>query len=389
MFFSTGRLPHLLLSTLLIFQHPLLSQAGYDSKACNNSPHLCDLSYGAITHLGTHNSPFIRDKSTSFSTSGNQYFNVTVQLDAGIRLLQGQLHRDSNGGEPRLCHSTCTLMDGGTLRDWLSHIKAWMDQHASEVVTLLIANGDRVTASELLPSFTNSGTDLLAFVPSPAGTRIPKFPTLQTMIKDDKRLVVFVTAGGGDASVPFLLNEWDYIWETKWENTDPKAWSCAVDRPGRLRGEGGIKRAQSEGVVPLLNWYLYVNMGLGMMRPYVEVITDTNGPSLTTGLETCKDSSHWAALLPPRVPTFVLVDFFNDGSPIATIDALNNVTDPVNRVTPPPTPTQTEGENWGSKGKSGGERVLDELLFKIDNEGLSPKWGDWILASGDWANLWI
>ena len=133
MLFSNGvRLPHLLLSTLLILQQPLQSQADYSAKACNNSPHLCNLSYGAITYLGTHNSPFIRDQSTSFSTSGNQYFNVTVQLDAGVRLLQGQLHKDSNGGEPRLCHSTCTLMDGGTLANWLSQIKAWMDQHSSE-----------------------------------------------------------------------------------------------------------------------------------------------------------------------------------------------------------------------------------------------------------------
>jgi len=91
------------------------------------------------------------------------------------------------------------------------------------------------------------------------------------MIKDNKRLVVFVTAGVG-SSAPFLLNEWDYIWETKWENKDPNAWSCAVDRPGRLRGEEGIKRAQAEGVVPLLNWFLYTEMGLGISRPNVEAV---------------------------------------------------------------------------------------------------------------------
>jgi len=133
LFSNTARLPHLLLATLLvILQQPLKSQASYDTKACNNSPHLCDLSYGAITYLGTHNSPFLRDKSTSFSTSGNQYFNATVQLSAGIRLLQGQLHKDDKGGEPRLCHSSCTLLDGGTLGSWLSQIKAWMDKNPSE-----------------------------------------------------------------------------------------------------------------------------------------------------------------------------------------------------------------------------------------------------------------
>ena len=144
----------------------------------------------------------------------------------------------------------------------------------------MIINEDRIAASDLLPSFTNSGIDSLAYVPSPAKIRIGAFPTLQKMIKDGKRLVVFVTAGGGDASAPFLLNEWDYIWETKWENTNPKAWSCAVDRPGRLRGEEGIKRAHEEGVVPLLNWFLYTEMGLGIMRPNVEVVLEGSSPSV-------------------------------------------------------------------------------------------------------------
>lgn len=141
----------------------------------------------------------------------------------------------------------------------------------SEVVTLLIVNGDKLSASELLPSFQDSEADSIAFVPS-TGMSIREFPTLQAMIKKDKRLVVFITSGGGDKTAPFLLNEWDYIWETKWENTDANNWSCAVDRPGRLKGAEGIKLAEEEGVVPLLNWFLYADSGLGIMRPYVEVV---------------------------------------------------------------------------------------------------------------------
>lgn len=42
------------------------------SFACNNSPDLCSRPYSAITHLGAHDSPFLRDASTKFSDSGNQ-----------------------------------------------------------------------------------------------------------------------------------------------------------------------------------------------------------------------------------------------------------------------------------------------------------------------------
>lgn len=127
----TKRIPHVLLAAFVLLLQPL-STLAYDAQACNNSPYLCSQSYGAITHLGTHNAPFIRDETTGFSTSGNQYFDVTVQLDAGIRFLQGQLHAGDVGEEPRLCHSSCSLMDGGPLGDWLSRIKTWMDDHPSE-----------------------------------------------------------------------------------------------------------------------------------------------------------------------------------------------------------------------------------------------------------------
>lgn len=41
--------------------------------ACNNSPTLCSKSYGEITYLGAHDSPFVRDASTDHSIAANQY----------------------------------------------------------------------------------------------------------------------------------------------------------------------------------------------------------------------------------------------------------------------------------------------------------------------------
>lgn len=291
MFFSRRWTPHFLISSLIIFWQPLSTLANYDDQACNNSPHLCSLSYGEITYLGTHNSPFLRNKQTSFSTSGNQYFNVTVQLDAGIRLLQGQLHQDPDGSEPRMCHSSCSLLDGGPLTEWLSQIQKWMESHPSEgmgyvlvsssnmgisadnicvVVTLLIVNSDNIPAKTLKTYFSNSKTADLAYVP-PQGTKIRSFPTLQTMIKDNKRLVIFLTSSFDYTSAPYLLNEWDFIWETQWQNTDPQGWSCDLDRPTALRNN--TQKAEQEGIVPLLNWFLYQSIGLGILQPDVDIVS--------------------------------------------------------------------------------------------------------------------
>ena len=67
--------------------------------------------------------------------------NTTTQLAAGVRLLSAQVH--NNEGAWHLCHSSCTLLDAGTLSDWLAEIKTWMDanprdgkQNASMVETV-------------------------------------------------------------------------------------------------------------------------------------------------------------------------------------------------------------------------------------------------------------
>lgn len=116
------------------------------SYACNNSPALCSRSYSSITHLGAHDSAFVRDASTSYSDSGNQYglsylslstllisgrnVDSIKQLDAGVRLLSSQVHL--NNGEWHLCHSSCNLLDAGKLSTWLASIKAWMDRNPND-----------------------------------------------------------------------------------------------------------------------------------------------------------------------------------------------------------------------------------------------------------------
>lgn len=64
----------------------------FSQRSCNNAEPLCDLGYNEDTHLGAHDSLFLRDESTDFSTFGNQYFDTTTQLDAGVRLLSAQEH---------------------------------------------------------------------------------------------------------------------------------------------------------------------------------------------------------------------------------------------------------------------------------------------------------
>jgi hypothetical protein len=49
-----------------------LHAARSSTTACNNSPALCSKSYGEITHLGAHDSPFLQSSATGNSLAGDQ-----------------------------------------------------------------------------------------------------------------------------------------------------------------------------------------------------------------------------------------------------------------------------------------------------------------------------
>ena len=52
-----------------------------------------------------------------------------------------------------------------------------------------------------------------------------------------------------------------------------------------------------------------------------------------------------------------------------------------------PTTPDPHGDNvaGSDKGRSAGEKQLDDLILRINVEGKVASWGDWILASGSWG----
>ena len=88
------------------------------TQVCNGYAEFCGRSYGVLTHMegadinvknvtfiGAHDSAFY--STSPEALSADQHFNVTKQLDDGIRLLQSQGHNLS--GSIELCHTSCLL----------------------------------------------------------------------------------------------------------------------------------------------------------------------------------------------------------------------------------------------------------------------------------------
>ncbi|KAG9231740.1 PLC-like phosphodiesterase [Amylocarpus encephaloides] len=299
----------------------LVSQAAAatGTTACNNSPLLCNRSYRNITHMGAHNSASLRDSSTDFSTSGNTFYNATVALSAGIRLLQAQVHLEN--GVLHLCHSSCTLLDSGTLQAWLSAITVWMDANPDEVVTILLVNADDQTAASYGTVFAASGISAYGYTPS-STSAMSTWPTLQTMIAANTRLVTFITNMDYSTAYPYLLPEFTYVFETAFGVTSTDGFNCTLDRPSTQTSSAG---AISAGFMGLINHFLDKDVGFGILIPDISNITNTNSPSTTNvaalGRQASDCNREWG-----EKPTFILTDFFNVGPAIATADLLNGIT---------------------------------------------------------------
>lgn len=79
-----------------------------NTRPCNNYVEFCDRKWSNITYIGCHNSPFVRPGNAG----SNQEYEVTYQLNDGVRFLQAQIQFPANGTEPHFCHTSCDMLDG-------------------------------------------------------------------------------------------------------------------------------------------------------------------------------------------------------------------------------------------------------------------------------------
>ncbi|KAJ5937230.1 hypothetical protein N7454_004885 [Penicillium verhagenii] len=349
------------------------------TTACNNSPDLCDKTYGEITHLGAHDSPFVRDSTTDESIAGDQYYDTTTQLDAGVRLVTAQVHKSDSAWH--LCHSSCDLLDAGLLKTWLGTIKTWLDDNPNEVVTILLVNSDSATAAELGAIYEAANITSYAYEPTSQTTAPSTWPTLQEMINNGTRLVNFVASLDTSSSYPYLLSEWDFVWENNYDVTDASNFTCTPNRPSTY--DNDLTSALASNFLPLMNHFLYSTISvLDIEYPNASYVATTNAPSGGTGnlgstATKCKEAYNG------RQPTFILVDFFNRGPAIDTVDSLNNVTNAVGRTSVSTTASTSSSDGSTVNG------VLTSLvnLAESARSGSTPTMGNWVWVGGNWGSI--
>ena len=247
----------------------------------------------------------------------DQDVDVTTQLDAGVRFLQAQTHRNVFG-VLSLCHTSCFLKDAGSVEAYLHVIKEWLDTHPKEVVTLLLTNGDNVRISEFDDVFSASGIQPYAYIPGPDHNPaiLDSWPTLGELIENNTRLVAFLDYGALD-TVPYILPEFLYFWETPFDMTDPSFPQCVIDRPPSLAETPELANQR----MYIVNHYLDTEM-LGMDVPDRRDARKTNamtgGESIGAQVSLCQQEHG-------RAPKGILVDYFEKGDVFEVQDKLNNL----------------------------------------------------------------
>ncbi|GLA76441.1 hypothetical protein AtubIFM55763_008015 [Aspergillus tubingensis] len=278
-------------------------------STCNGQADYCDRRYSNVTQVGAHDSPFVGSL-----LSDNQDLSVTQQLDLGIRFLQGQTHKSALDDTILLCHTSCLLEDAGSLESFLTTVKTWMDSNPDEVVTLLLTNGDSLSVSQFGDVFNSSGISDYAFVPSssPNTLAMDEWPTLRELIGNGTRLVSFLDYGADTSTVPYILDEFAYFFETPYDVTNATFPDCSIDRPAG---------ASASGRMYIVNHFLDVDI-LGILIPDKDHASDTNAVSGSGSIGAQADLCY---SIYSRLPNFILLDFVDLGEPIAAQNELNGV----------------------------------------------------------------
>jgi hypothetical protein len=201
-------------------------------ETCNGATALCDRTYDRVTVPMTHNAMSNADEKF---VAPNQNHGLARQLQDGVRgmMLDVHYYDDVTGrtderqegvaavDQAFLCHGVCSL-GKRPLLEGLCDLTTFLDTHRGEVLSIIFES--YLTSADLADVVTKSGLTDYVYV-HPKGK---PWPSLRTMIAEDKRLVVFTEDGDG---VPeWNHSAWKEIWDTPYTFRDASEFTCEKNR---------------------------------------------------------------------------------------------------------------------------------------------------------------
>lgn len=233
---------------------------------------------------------------------------------------------------------SCQIENGGTLENYLSKVKTWVDSNPNDVITILIVNSDNQPVSSFGTAFQSTGLASKAYSPGTAALAKDSWPTLGSLIDSGKNLVVFIDNSADVSSVPYILPHFQNTWENPY-NQISVPFNCSVDRIN--------SGSEPSNLMYLINHYLDSSFNLFGTTVFVPNTAQLNTTNSLSSIMT--DAGNCASLHGTGYPTYVLTDFYDvgDGSVFQAAAQMNGV-----QYTAKPIGNATKSGSSGSSGSS-------------------------------------
>ena len=259
---------------------------------CNGSLDLCSKQYNEVAYLTTHNA-FNSDQDGLLFP--NQTYNIASQLNDGVRGLMIDVYNDLFG-TPVVYHSIIAL-GYIPLSDIFNDIKIFLDNNPNEVITIILEC--YVTANDIEDEINQSGLSNYLY------THNATWPTLQNMIDNDNRLVIFSDVDDASSSQNWYHYVWEYAVETHYSVGNINDFTCDFNRGDPLND------------LFIFNHFVTdATLGYGLYNESNDVNAN---PFFINRALNCQTQTN-------KFPNFVTVDYYELGDGLAVVDQLNGVT---------------------------------------------------------------
>lgn len=259
---------------------------------CNGDVTLCSKTYDEVSYLTTHNAFNSAQDGLLFP---NQSYNITSQMNDGVRALMIDVY--DLFGNPTAYHSMFML---GTipLIDLFNNIKSFLDNNPNEVMTIILES--YVSANDIEDIVNQSGLNNYLYTHNNS----LGWPTLQNMIDNDNRLVIFTDEDDASSSQLWYHYVWDYAVETHYSVNTINDFNCSFNRGDPIND------------LFILNHFVTdATLGYGL---HTESMAVNSNPFFIGRAIDCYTQTN-------KFPNFVTVDFYELGDGLDVVNQLNNL----------------------------------------------------------------
>ncbi len=250
-----------------------------------DQPEVQKLRYDEVSFLTTHNAMSCRSEGWYFP---NQTHSLTKQLNDGVRGLMLDVHMVA--GKPYLVHSNAWL-GKRALVDGLRDIASFLKKNPKAILTVIFES--YASPSVIRAAFQDAG--LLEQLYAHKVGQL--WPTLETMVKSKRRVVVFTDRGGG--AWEGYHNVWSFCQETHFSVKRVEDFSFQKNR------------GKAENGLMILNHFLTNPVASASLSRRANQST-----VLKPRVDKCQEKTG-------RLPNFVVLDFYEIGSGREIVNQFN------------------------------------------------------------------